>query len=98
MYKRSKKDDYRKKIEEMIGRSYKRKSSNNIDNYDTNIVDGTNIINDDDDDVANVILTKAVATSIVMIKMTNQILTSFISRSGIPIAIESKVFANYLED
>ena len=61
MYKRSKKDDYRKKIEEMIGGSHKRKSSNNIDNYDTNIVDydtnivdGTNIINDDDDDVANV--------------------------------------------
>jgi hypothetical protein len=54
MYKRSKKDDYLKKIEEMIGGSNKRKSSNNIDNYDTNIVDDTNIINDDDTDVANV--------------------------------------------
>jgi len=39
------------------------------------------------------ILTKAVATSI-STKMTNQVLTRFVSRDGIPIAIESKVFAN----
>jgi hypothetical protein len=54
MYKRSKKDNYRKKIEEMIGgRSQKRKLSSNIDNYNTNIFTDTNIINDNDGDDVN---------------------------------------------
>jgi hypothetical protein len=48
MYKRSKKDNYRKKIEEMIGGGQKRKISSDIDN------DDTNIINDNDIDVVNV--------------------------------------------
>jgi hypothetical protein len=54
MYKRSKKDDYRKRIEEMIGGSQKHKTSSNIDNYDTNIITDTNIINDNDGDVVNI--------------------------------------------
>jgi hypothetical protein len=65
MYKRSKKDDYRKRIEEMIGRSQKRSressaNNNNIDNYNTNISnDTTSIIdcsiNDSNDDVVNIV-------------------------------------------
>ncbi len=51
MYKRSKKDDYRKRIEEMIGGSQKcsRESSansNNIDNYNTNISNDTTSVMD----------------------------------------------------
>ena len=63
MYKRSKKDDYRKRIEEMIGGSqkYSRESfanSNNIDNYNTNISNDTTSvmdcsINDSNDVVAS---------------------------------------------
>ena len=63
MYKRSKKDDYRKRIEEMIGGSQKcsRESSansNNIDNYNTNISNDTTSvmdcsINDSNDVVAS---------------------------------------------
>ena len=65
MYKRSKKDDYRKRIEEMIGGSQKRSressaNNNNIDNYNTNISnDTTSIIdcsiNDSNDDVVNIV-------------------------------------------
>lgn len=54
MYKRSKKDNYRKRIEKMIGGGQKHKTSSNIDNYDTNIITDTNIINDNDGDVANI--------------------------------------------
>ncbi len=63
MYKRSKKDDYRKRIKEMIGGSQKcsRESSansNNIDNYNTNISNDTTSvmdcsINDSNDVVAS---------------------------------------------
>lgn len=65
MYKRSKKDDYRKRIEEMIGGSQKRSressaNNNNIDNYNTNISnDTTSIIdcsiNDSNDDIVNIV-------------------------------------------
>ena len=64
MYKRSKKDDYCKRIEEMIGGSQKRSrgssaNSSNIDNYNTNISnDSTSVIdcsiNDSNDDVDNI--------------------------------------------
>jgi len=54
MYKRSKKDNYRKRIEKMIGGGQKYKTSSNIDNYDTNIITDTNTINDNDGDVANI--------------------------------------------
>ena len=61
MYKRSKKDDYRKRIEEMIGGSQKRSressaNNNNIDNYNTNISnDTTSIIDFSNDDVVNIV-------------------------------------------
>ena len=65
MYKCSKKDNYRKRIEEMIGGSQKRSressaNNNNIDNYNTNISnDTTSIIdcsiNDSNDDVVNIV-------------------------------------------
>jgi hypothetical protein len=64
MYKRSKKDDYCKRIEEMIGGSQKCSrgsfaNSSNIDNYNTNISnDSTSVIdcsiNDSNDDVDNI--------------------------------------------
>ena len=42
MYKRSKKEEYRKRIEEMLGGSQKRvRESNNIDNHITNISNDT---------------------------------------------------------
>ena len=54
MYKCSKKDNYCKRIKEIIGGSQKHKTSSNIDNYDTNIITDTNIINDNNGDVANI--------------------------------------------
>lgn len=65
MYKRSKKDDYRKRIEEMIGGSQKRSresfaSSSNSSNIDTDFSndfsnDTTSIIiNDSNDDAVNI--------------------------------------------
>jgi hypothetical protein len=60
MYKRSKKDDYRKKIEEMIGRSQKRSRkssdiSSKSDNNNINISDTTSVINinDSNDDASS---------------------------------------------
>jgi hypothetical protein len=57
MYKRSKKDEYRKRIEEMIGGSQKRvRGSSNSNNITTNIRhDITSVIdNGSNDDVINI--------------------------------------------
>ena len=56
MYKRSKKDDYRKKIEEMIrGQKRSRENSNNIINIDNyNTTDCNSDINDSNDDVTSI--------------------------------------------
>jgi len=63
MYSRSKKDDYRKRIEEMIGgRKHLRGSSDNssFDNDNTNISDNTTSVidcrtNDSNDNITNIL-------------------------------------------
>ena len=56
MYKRSKKDDYHKKIEEMIrGQKCSRENSNNIINIDNyNTTDCNSDINDSNDDITSI--------------------------------------------